>query len=699
MHGYQQAIKDLNDLVSKLSHAHMYSYIRTCMDIKQVIKDLDDLISKLNREDIKEYSKHFRTRDTTSTADGILKDLAEAWVCRKKDWASKAGVFEQEFSGLFDEFEMRQLSQSLDKVVMGYMVVMKARLKTHIPTGLSETDMIMADLLDKSHPQKLGHMKIIRVYLNINGAFFASFLRLCRVKLLGPRSYISQIPGSTPALPPFAVLEDFANSNVYEAVSGDQYTSFRLPGKVRKDLKDWETISARHSRLSAAKPRAANKKRQDQKLSLTQEGGKTGAPRSLQYNDIDGLPCILILCAKGRMGDTFPQSLDCLDMRIRASENTTTFIQEIGRLCRYPCTVPYREGNKCVTAMRYSEHNLDPRDTSLSDVLSFTGTHAHVGISHVENGADGNKSVPQPHESRMSAATTRKLSDLFAQGKCVVVLKSGMVDSPVKEQRFMGYATHMDPWDRSRAMPKVVHRASKCLVDLANGGTVLKYAGASHKYTWQEGDRLVIYNTEQLLKKTTLEYRKILREYVEIQGADVPGEYVCFEVDEKLPDIQGENISCSVLRDTWSLKVLMDQCLYGGSCHQVMHKIPYALVPDKTISAVQKAVKFSDAYGHEIWQCMELTKMDGYVKNANRYSRKITEINPIHNYRLSYRPSEPQKERGGGDEEQDGRKANYDIDNAQNEVHDRRLLLFAGMKMRLYMYACMHVEYLHSAHS
>ena len=37
----------------------------------------------------------------------------------------------------------------------------------------------------------------------------------------------------------------------------------------------------------------------------------------LLYEDLLGVPCILILCEKGRMGDTFPHTFDCLDMRLR----------------------------------------------------------------------------------------------------------------------------------------------------------------------------------------------------------------------------------------------------------------------------------------------------------------------------------------------------------------------------------------------
>ncbi len=37
----------------------------------------------------------------------------------------------------------------------------------------------------------------------------------------------------------------------------------------------------------------------------------------LLYEDLLGVPCILILCEKGRMGNTFPHTFDCLDMRLR----------------------------------------------------------------------------------------------------------------------------------------------------------------------------------------------------------------------------------------------------------------------------------------------------------------------------------------------------------------------------------------------
>ena len=64
-----------------------------------------------------------------------------------------------------------------------------------------------------------------------------------------------------------------------------------------------------------------------------------------QYEDLENLACVLILVDKGRMGDTFPQSFDCLDLRLNYDSSRefkegsplflSTVIQELGRMCRY----------------------------------------------------------------------------------------------------------------------------------------------------------------------------------------------------------------------------------------------------------------------------------------------------------------------------------------------------------------------------
>ncbi|KAH9262684.1 hypothetical protein BASA82_000287 [Batrachochytrium salamandrivorans] len=47
------------------------------------------------------------------------------------------------------------------------------------------------------------------------------------------------------------------------------------------------------------------------------------------------LPCFVFLCEKGRMGDTFPASLQVVDLRLRSGGTYSCFMQEFGRVCRY----------------------------------------------------------------------------------------------------------------------------------------------------------------------------------------------------------------------------------------------------------------------------------------------------------------------------------------------------------------------------
>jgi hypothetical protein len=60
-----------------------------------------------------------------------------------------------------------------------------------------------------------------------------------------------------------------------------------------------------------------------------------------QYEHLKHLPCILILVQKGRMGDTFPSTFNCMDIRLSYAGNSSArielsvLVQELGRLCRY----------------------------------------------------------------------------------------------------------------------------------------------------------------------------------------------------------------------------------------------------------------------------------------------------------------------------------------------------------------------------
>lgn len=68
---------------------------------------------------------------------------------------------------------------------------------------------------------------------------------------------------------------------------------------------------------------------------LVVAGGET-------YGDLRGIPLLLIICGKGRMGDTFPETLAAFDLRLRLThskvptkKSLASLQQELGRVCGY----------------------------------------------------------------------------------------------------------------------------------------------------------------------------------------------------------------------------------------------------------------------------------------------------------------------------------------------------------------------------
>ena len=56
------------------------------------------------------------------------------------------------------------------------------------------------------------------------------------------------------------------------------------------------------------------------------------------FEDLDKLPCIIIVVDKGRMGHTYPPSFNVMDLRARHQDrkpSMTSLMQEVGRMCRY----------------------------------------------------------------------------------------------------------------------------------------------------------------------------------------------------------------------------------------------------------------------------------------------------------------------------------------------------------------------------
>ena len=70
-------------------------------------------------------------------------------------------------------------------------------------------------------------------------------------------------------------------------------------------------------------------------------GGGNADYRPMSYTDLEGLPVILVVVDKGKMGITYPKSLRYYDLRRRyATRSKVTrgaIEQDFGRACRYKC--------------------------------------------------------------------------------------------------------------------------------------------------------------------------------------------------------------------------------------------------------------------------------------------------------------------------------------------------------------------------
>lgn len=167
----------------------------------------------------------------------------------------------------------------------------------------NETDRVLRDLVSEDSNSGHGHMIVMRVYEKEEQLSMQHCLRQAMGKL--------QLHNGSPSDPLFSVVSDNGNTNL----SQDIEECFRKRFNLRAEGTGVFTLNDRMNELRAL-PGSRN--------------------TSLSYEDLLNVPMILILCEKGRMGDTFPHSLGCFDLRLRVAGFFSSFEQELGRLCRYP---------------------------------------------------------------------------------------------------------------------------------------------------------------------------------------------------------------------------------------------------------------------------------------------------------------------------------------------------------------------------
>ncbi|GBG30820.1 GREB1-like protein [Hondaea fermentalgiana] len=208
-------------------------------------------------------------------------------------------------------------------------------------TWYNETDRLLHDLLDVDPQYHTGRMAVVRVYetdenLSIQDCLRSALkkLELTDAKHGGVLSVIADVGG---------------NDAKRRSRSGRREEASRGATSLLNQIEDWTlTRDLRHPSLQRDKPEDSetlvdrvNTSFAEAKAREELEAAEKGhEPKSVQkeakYEDLENLPAIVILCEKGRMGDTFPHSFRFLDIRLRSSKTYSTFVQEFGRVCRYP---------------------------------------------------------------------------------------------------------------------------------------------------------------------------------------------------------------------------------------------------------------------------------------------------------------------------------------------------------------------------
>ena len=123
-----------------------------------------------------------------------------------------------------------------------------------------------------------------------------------------------------------------------------------------------------------------------------------------QYEDLEDLASVLILVDKGRMGDTFPQSFDCLDLRLNYDSSRefkegspvflSTVIQELGRMCRYAKQVQgsFAQDTPYVLVGRKLFKNLEESATSSPAMSAISCTRPDRYMSNSKSKSQGKTS-------------------------------------------------------------------------------------------------------------------------------------------------------------------------------------------------------------------------------------------------------------------------------------------------------------------
>ncbi|GBG30758.1 GREB1-like protein [Hondaea fermentalgiana] len=212
----------------------------------------------------------------------------------------------------------------------------------------NETDRLLHDLLDVHPKYRTGRMAVIRVYETDENLSIQDCLRSALKKLGltshdhgGLLSVVADVGGSDGKKKRTSegkVVQKVARRATSLFTQLETWTltrDLRHPSKQDVAATERETIVDRVNK-SFAEAQAQDAEARKHLGEAPRSSPSKAVQKTAKYEDLENLPTIVILCEKGRMGDTFPHSFRFLDIRLRSSKTYSTFVQEFGRVCRYP---------------------------------------------------------------------------------------------------------------------------------------------------------------------------------------------------------------------------------------------------------------------------------------------------------------------------------------------------------------------------
>jgi len=283
---------------------------------------------------VKEFLLQLRSlREAISSLTGIKYDMKKVLLDFEKFSLSKHSETPKQVKLLFSSSEAPD-DNDVESHWKSYFELKLVHefnyLKNVYGSSYDETDRIVHELLDMG-PGKTGVSAAIRVYNNAENLVMKEILQMALLNL-------DLVCERRVAVAEKRVRDSCADckvGNICQTHTGMMDTEMIAvvcdcgDQSLSKEIRNCSQVPSNKARKQWGY--RCNLSLDENKFVCVED--KNVTPR---YIDLENLPCIIILTEKGRMGDTFSHSLRFFDLRIRVGGAYVTFIQEIGRLCRYP---------------------------------------------------------------------------------------------------------------------------------------------------------------------------------------------------------------------------------------------------------------------------------------------------------------------------------------------------------------------------